>query len=505
MMTRKNARTHEEVEIEDMVYIWRDNEGWIGPSPVIEITEYEIAVRQNNRRKTASRNRVRQLRPLNEGAQGNEQSAVSAVSTKHRAPAMKFVETESEGDNVEAVIDNVATSPSSRDGPRRQLHPPRIKEVLVNFEEDKVGSINKELMADLDAELETLKEEPEAAIASGQPRTQGRPDPRDGEGIAALQDTVTIRGNEEGEKGLPAPADQPIANNDKGSRELSRHEKELRLITEERNKIIGTAHPLGRTRSETHSTRTGAHKDQDDNCVKNVSFATYKEGPDSSARIDEPTGAADGSSDARITKTGAVAAATGQLTQDERKRAFDKELSVREAKNAFRRVRREEIPTGANIIGSHVVYRRKDSGDAKARIVPWGHRDPARFDLRCDLPCLNPDTFRIVLSIAAEMKWRIAQMDAEAAFLQARGFLREIYVRPPKEAGEPGFMWLLLAAAYGLADSGRLWYRTNDDALVNIYNLTRSRYEPTVYFIKDAHGKLNFILGAGRQLTLLWD
>lgn len=163
-------------------------------------------------------------------------------------------------------------------------------------------------------------------------------------------------------------------------------------------------------------------------------------------------------------------------------------------KGAFKRVDRAKVPAWANIIFSHVVYRRKDDGTAKARVVPWVHSDPARFDLRCDLPFLNPDTFRI-LSIAAEMRWRIAQMDAEAcSFLQPRGFLCEIYVGPPKKAGEPGVMWQLLAAAYGLADSGRLWYRTNNDALVNAYHLTCSKYEPTLYYHKNASGNLDFVL-----------
>lgn len=85
-------------------------------------------------------------------------------------------------------------------------------------------------------------------------------------------------------------------------------------------------------------------------------------------------------------------------------------------------------------------------------------------------------------------------MDAEAAFLQARGFSREVYVRPPKESNDLTVLWLLLAPSYGLADSGRMWYRTNDEALLNVNHLSRSKFEPTLYFRKSDCGDLNFLL-----------
>lgn len=183
-----------------------------------------------------------------------------------------------------------------------------------------------------------------------------------------------------------------------------------------------------------------------------------------------------------------------KLSPSERQVAFDKEHSDWHSKAAFKRVNKSEVPQEANIIGSHTIYRRKDDGTAKARIVPWGHRDPERHGIICDLTCLNPETFRILLSIIAEQGWDIAQMDAEAAFLQAKGFHRQIYVRPTRETQDPTGLWLLLAAAYGLADSGRLWYRTNDAALSNVYNLQRSAYEPTLYFRKNADQKLVCVL-----------
>ena len=129
-----------------------------------------------------------------------------------------------------------------------------------------------------------------------------------------------------------------------------------------------------------------------------------------------------------------------------------------------------------------------------ARIVPWGHRDNDRDDLRSDSPCVNLEIFRLVLSISAEYKWTIAQMDIKTAYLQAQGFNRQIFVRPPKEVKDRSGLWKLCAPAYGLVDSGRLWYRTSDCALISDYHLTRSRYEHTLYYKQDASHSLTFLL-----------
>lgn len=181
------------------------------------------------------------------------------------------------------------------------------------------------------------------------------------------------------------------------------------------------------------------------------------------------------------------------LSTDERHQAYSREYNAWVSEKAFIRVDRSSVGEGSNIIGSHTIFSRKDDGTAKARIVPWGHRDADRDSLRNDSPCANLEIFRLVLSVAAEHRWVLGQMDVSTAFLQAEGFHREIYVKPPKEAVDPTGLWKLQAAAYGLVDSGRLWYRTSDHALVTEYKLTRSCYEPKLYY-KLFDEKLAFIL-----------
>lgn len=53
-------------------------------------------------------------------------------------------------------------------------------------------------------------------------------------------------------------------------------------------------------------------------------------------------------------------------------------------------------------------------------------------------------------------------MDIMADYFQARGFDRDVHVKPwQKQDGSPGLLWMLEVAAYSLAESSRLWYLKN--------------------------------------------
>lgn len=65
-------------------------------------------------------------------------------------------------------------------------------------------------------------------------------------------------------------------------------------------------------------------------------------------------------------------------------------------------------------------------------------------------------------------------MDIKSAHLKEKGFNREIYVRPPREASARGDLFKFQADAYGLVVSIRLCYLTSIDALTVSYWLKRS-------------------------------
>lgn len=183
-----------------------------------------------------------------------------------------------------------------------------------------------------------------------------------------------------------------------------------------------------------------------------------------------------------------------ELSVEERHDSYNRERDSWTINHAFERVSRNAVSASSNIIGSHVVYRRKADGTPKARIVPWGHRDMEKDDLRGDAPSLNLDSMRLLLSIAAERRWTVRKMDVKSAYLQAKGFTRDIYVRPPREENDVDGLWKLLVPAYGLTDSGRLWYLTSYEALTTRYGFKALRLDPSLYLRTSENGTLLLVV-----------
>ena len=183
-----------------------------------------------------------------------------------------------------------------------------------------------------------------------------------------------------------------------------------------------------------------------------------------------------------------------KITQEEMAEAYAAERKKWKDANAMEIFKSSDVPIDSNIIGSHTRFTRKSNGEVKARICPWGNHDIEKLNLRSDCPSILMEILRLVLSISVEMGWEIGSMDAVAAYLQALGFAREIFVRPPSEELAENVLWRLKAAAYGLVDSGRLWYLTSNVALCQSFGLNKSKYEPTLYFSKNRNGHLELLV-----------
>lgn len=125
------------------------------------------------------------------------------------------------------------------------------------------------------------------------------------------------------------------------------------------------------------------------------------------------------------------------------------------------------VPNDANIIGSRTIYLRDDNGTVKARIMQWGPRDVERNRLLNESPCLTLEILRLILFLSVEQKWILGPMDINTAYLQGKGFDREISVLVPKIWNDPSRLFKLETSAYGLVDNGGLCSRTSDEALVS--------------------------------------
>eukprot|EP00253_Pinus_taeda_P034206 PITA_34206 len=104
------------------------------------------------------------------------------------------------------------------------------------------------------------------------------------------------------------------------------------------------------------------------------------------------------------------------------------------------------------------------------------------------------ETVRAVLSIAAQNKWKVYQMDVKSAFLN--GVLKEeVYVEQPlgyEKEGEEHKVCKLKKALYGLKQAPRAWYSRIDSYLLD-NEFDKCEGEPTVY-IKEKDGKILIVV-----------
>lgn len=321
---KARVRTHDGIQAGELVHIWRDGRGWIGPARVTSVQEHAVRVKHNGRSKTADKYRVRRV--------------------------------------TSATLDSDEDSTDAR--PPSTTAPPTV--------------------------------DPAENVAAAQPS--------------------------------PYPSRPRIS-------------KEARRLAAEAEKFVGELSGPRTKRNPTH----------------HLTAPTPSQPPQQINQV---------------------------LSASERVESYNKEKGSWIDAAAYERIDKSRIPSGSNIIGSHVVYKRKSDGTPKARIVPWGHRDADKDEVRGDAPSLNLDSMRIVISMAVEQGWTLRKMDVKSAYLQAKGFDRDVYVRPPREENDKTGLWKLLKPAYGLTESGRLWYLTSYQALTADFGFTRSRYDPSLYYKK---------------------
>ncbi|KAG8478753.1 hypothetical protein CXB51_028642 [Gossypium anomalum] len=143
------------------------------------------------------------------------------------------------------------------------------------------------------------------------------------------------------------------------------------------------------------------------------------------------------------------------------------------------------------IIGVKWVYRAKQNADGslnklKARLVVKGFSQRYGLDyMETFVPVARLDTIRLLVALAAQMQWKIHQLDMKSAFLN--GFVEEeIYIDQPQGfvvSSKEHMVYRLKKALYGLKQASRAWYASIDSYLINL-GFERSVSEPTLYVKK---------------------
>lgn len=131
--------------------------------------------------------------------------------------------------------------------------------------------------------------------------------------------------------------------------------------------------------------------------------------------------------------------------------------------------------------------------EPKARLVARSFEKLNIHKLQKDSPTCASESLRLLLTVICQNKWQFHSMDIKSAFLQGMQLSREIYVRPPAEAGKENILWKLKKCVYGLADASLYWYNKLKEIMLStggkIYQV-----DPAVSYWLDEQCKVTGVL-----------
>ena len=168
--------------------------------------------------------------------------------------------------------------------------------------------------------------------------------------------------------------------------------------------------------------------------------------------------------------------------------------------------------SGQHAISSRWVYSEKsvpgsDVTKLKARLVCRGYEEDSSW-FRTDSPTCTKESLRLVSCATMSYGWECKSLDVKAAFLQGFDIEREIYMRPPSDIREKGFIWKLRRCPYGLNDAPRSWFRRVKSELDKL-GVRSSIFDEALFYYK-VEGHLaglmalhvdDFIYGGSTEFT----
>ena len=140
-----------------------------------------------------------------------------------------------------------------------------------------------------------------------------------------------------------------------------------------------------------------------------------------------------------------------------------------------------DLPNGKIAIETKWVYRTKEDGTKKARVVARGFQAQEENPFEPTYsPVARLSTIRLMLSIALQRQWEIRQLDIPTAFLNGK-LDSEVYIYAPLGLKSDSPVLKLNRALYGLKESPKIWNDTfNDFATKNKFE--RSKFDCCLYY-----------------------
>eukprot|EP00253_Pinus_taeda_P027535 PITA_27535 len=158
------------------------------------------------------------------------------------------------------------------------------------------------------------------------------------------------------------------------------------------------------------------------------------------------------------------------------------------------------LPKGRKLVRCKWVYRTKYGPDGKvdkhkARLVAKGFSQVEGIDYNETFsPVAKMNSIRLVLSLAASLKWEVHQMDVKSAFLHG-DLHEEIYMEQPIGfiQTDSSLVCRLKKSLYGLKQAPRAWYAKMDSFLLES-GFSRCYSDNTVYTKKVGNSLIILVL-----------
>ena len=147
----------------------------------------------------------------------------------------------------------------------------------------------------------------------------------------------------------------------------------------------------------------------------------------------------------------------------------------------------DQVPRNRNVVGCRWLFRRKEDGRFKVRLVAKGYSQERGIDFKETFaPVAKFITLRVLLALVAENDWELHSIDVKTAFLNGE-LEEEIFMECPEgvqELREPGHACRFVKAIYGLRQSPRAWYQKLNTFFHN-HDFHRSSQDYSLYINYD--------------------
>ena len=170
-------------------------------------------------------------------------------------------------------------------------------------------------------------------------------------------------------------------------------------------------------------------------------------------------------------------------------------------RGVWRHKKRSEVPSGRTLVGSKWVFKIKNNGTYRSRLVALGYSQVPGLDYTENFaPVVNDVTFRLALVIGLIKKWKMKNLDVETAFLEGKLENAICMKMPPgyekileSLKDYPSFAKILAnwdkdtvgelgRCIYGLVQASRQWYKTMAEVLTKKLGFSRSMKDPCLFY-----------------------